>query len=191
MATPVKQFVRQSYRLISSNSPTVPLQGDDEKLAIRVLNQLLSSYASSGLLLTVAKTIQFALPAGQQEVTFGPTTTLPLPDVTEGRLAYITNAWLISEQVRYPLTPVQKTRFDNSYIYEPLSGVPLYSVYEQGTEISTVRLYPSGSKAYDFYLRGKFQTAVLTANDEIEAFPDYYELFLLLATARTVAPFKG
>ncbi len=57
MALTVREFCFQMYRLISASSPVVPLQGDDEKLAIRVLNQILNSYASSGLMTTIAKTV--------------------------------------------------------------------------------------------------------------------------------------
>lgn len=54
----VREFVFQSYRLINASNPTIPLHGDDEKLAISVLNQLMQSYASSGLMTTIAKTVQ-------------------------------------------------------------------------------------------------------------------------------------
>lgn len=53
----VRQFCHQMYRLINASNPTIPLHGDDEKLAIKVLNQLFSSYSSSGLMLTIAKTV--------------------------------------------------------------------------------------------------------------------------------------
>jgi hypothetical protein len=57
MAITVREFVYQMYRLISAGNPVIPLHGDDELLAIRVLNQLLQSYASSGLMTTIAKTV--------------------------------------------------------------------------------------------------------------------------------------
>lgn len=56
MAT-VRDFAFQCYRLISASNPTVPLHGDDENLLITVLNQLLEYYASTGLMLTIAKTV--------------------------------------------------------------------------------------------------------------------------------------
>jgi hypothetical protein len=56
MATTVRQFVFDMYRLITASTPTVPLHGDDENLAIRTLNRILANYASSGLLLTIAQT---------------------------------------------------------------------------------------------------------------------------------------
>lgn len=57
MATTVREFVFDMYRLITASSPTVPEHGDDQNLAIRTLNRILSNYASSGLLLTIAKTV--------------------------------------------------------------------------------------------------------------------------------------
>ncbi len=81
MASTVREFVFQMYRLITASNPTVPLHGDDEKLAIRVLNQILSNYASSGLLLTIAKTVTVSINSPVKEIWFvspsyvGPVTT--------------------------------------------------------------------------------------------------------------------
>lgn len=81
MALTVREFVYQMYRLITASNPTIPLHGDDEKLAIRVLNQLLQSYASSGLMLTIAKTVSVDINLPMKEILFtdpdyvGPSTT--------------------------------------------------------------------------------------------------------------------
>lgn len=73
MAYTVRDFCFQSYRLISAQNPTIPLGGDDEKLCIQVLNQLLSYYASNGLMLTIAKTVTVSVGNGQNQVIFTPT----------------------------------------------------------------------------------------------------------------------
>ncbi len=70
MAMTVREFVYQMYRLISASNPTIPLHGDDEKLAIRVLNQILHSYASSGLMLTIAKTVSVNVNLPIKEIWF-------------------------------------------------------------------------------------------------------------------------
>jgi hypothetical protein len=70
MAITVREFVFQMYRLISASSPTVPLHGDDEKLAVRVLNQILQSYASSGLMMTIAKTVSVDINLPIKEIYF-------------------------------------------------------------------------------------------------------------------------
>lgn len=79
MTLTVREFILQMYRLISASNPTVPLHGDDEKLALRVLNQILESYASSGLMLTIAKTVSVPVNLGIQQIVFTdptyPTTT--------------------------------------------------------------------------------------------------------------------
>lgn len=81
MASTVREFVYQMYRLISAGNPTIPLHGDDEKLAVRVLNQVLKSYASSGLMLTIAKTVSVDINLPVSDIYFtdpgytGPVTT--------------------------------------------------------------------------------------------------------------------
>lgn len=70
MASTVRDFIFQMYRLITASSPTIPLHGDDESLAIRVLNQILKNYASSGLLLTIAKTVTVPINLPVKEIYF-------------------------------------------------------------------------------------------------------------------------
>ena len=81
MATTVREFVFDMYRLITASTPTVPLHGDDENLAIRTLNRILLNYASTGLLLTIAKTATVDINLPVKEIYFtssnyiGPVTT--------------------------------------------------------------------------------------------------------------------
>lgn len=70
MASTVREFVYQMYRLITASSPTVSLHGDDEQLAIRVMNQVLRNYASSGLMLTIAKTVSVDINLPIKEIYF-------------------------------------------------------------------------------------------------------------------------
>lgn len=69
MAT-VRDFAFQCYRLINASNPTVPLHGDDEKLLIQVLNQQLQYYASTGLMLTIAKTVTVPINLGMKDIVF-------------------------------------------------------------------------------------------------------------------------
>jgi hypothetical protein len=81
MASTVREFIFQMYSLISASNPTVPLHGPDEQLAIRVMNQILRNYASSGLMLTIAKTVSVDINLPVKEIWFtepdymGPVTT--------------------------------------------------------------------------------------------------------------------
>ena len=83
MAFTVREFCFQMYRLISASSPVIPLHGDDEQLAIRVLNQLLQSYASSGLMLTIAKTVSVNINSPQKEIYFTDPTYSTTATLTE------------------------------------------------------------------------------------------------------------
>jgi hypothetical protein len=70
MSLTVREFCFQMYRLITASNPTIPLQGDDESLAIRVLNQIMNSYASSGLMLTIAQTVSANINLPLKEIWF-------------------------------------------------------------------------------------------------------------------------
>lgn len=191
MAQTVKQFIDQSYRLISANSPTVPLRSDDLQLGITVMNQLLSSFASTGLLLTIAKTVSKNLGIQQQYVTFGSPTDIPTPDFTDGRLANWDSAWLTLSGTVYPLIPMNRDQFLSYYKYDPLSGLPRFIITYPDTHIVSLRLYPSPSQVYEFSLRGKFQFPEYTSVDDLFNLPDYFNKFFLFAVARDIAFYKG
>jgi hypothetical protein len=70
MSYTVRDFAFQSYRLINAHNPTVPLHGDDQLLLIQVLNQLMQYYASTGLMLTIAKTVNVDINLGNFYVNF-------------------------------------------------------------------------------------------------------------------------
>ena len=70
MAYTFRDFAFQMYRLISASNPTTPLHGDDEKLCLQVLNQLMQSYAGNGQMLTIAKTVTCPINIGIHTVRF-------------------------------------------------------------------------------------------------------------------------
>ena len=190
MAT-VRDFVFQMYRLISASNPTTPLHGDDQELGIKVVNQLLQSYASTGLLITIAKEIAVPVAIGQTEVVCGPSTFAPTPDITLGRLANLDSAWLLLDGVTYPLIDESRDEFLASWKYDPLQGLPRFVIVFPDTQVVRIRLYPKPSQVYTFNLRGKFQLNEVTANDTMDSLPQYYQRYLLLAGAKDTAMYKG
>jgi hypothetical protein len=187
----VREFIRQSYRLINPGNPTQPLHGDDQQLAITVLGQLMEFYAATGLLLTIAKTASIPVFNNQSIVVVGPITAIPLPDITLGRLANLNSAWLELDGVTYPLIELSRDEFLASYKYAPLAGLPRFIIPFPDTDVVRLQLYPAPSQFFTFFLRGKFQLTDLTSNDDMSSLPGYYQRYLLLATARDVAMFKG
>jgi hypothetical protein len=190
-AQTAKEFVQDAYQLISANSPTVPLQGNDMSKGIHFLNNLLKFYSSSALLLTISKKITFQLQIGQQFVTFGDPSYLPLPNVTQGRLANLENAWLELDGVDYPLIDESRNVFFGSYKYEPQQGLPRFVIITNDTNLTTMQFYPSASQVYDVFVYGKFQLAYISENSDMSSLPQYYQRFLLFALARDLCFFKG
>jgi hypothetical protein len=190
MAT-VRDFCFQMYRLISSSNPVIPLHGDDQELAILVLNQLLQYYAATGLMLTIAKTVNVDLAIGQQNVIVGPSSFLPTPDLPFGRLANLDSAWLLLNGVTYPLIDESRDEFLASWKYDPLQGLPRFVIVFPDTEVVTLRIYPAPSQVFNFNIRGKFEFDTLTSNDTLDALPLYYQRFLLFAAAKDVCLYKA
>lgn len=261
----VREFVLQMYRLINASNPTSPLWGDDQKLAIRIMNQLLTSYATSGLLLPIARTLSVDINLGITEIWFtsedyptetiqtetvvlttaspsftvvngslynvgdevtgtgipalttilsivGNTITLTadatitgsstltfthdirLPNVAyikEGRLANLDNAWLLLSGVTYPLIDKSRDEYLAAWKYQPLQGLPRFIITFPQTKVVKAQLYPAPSQFYEFFIRGKFQKAILSANDTLEWLPDYFQMFFLYAVAKYTSKFKG
>lgn len=187
----VRQFCHQSYRLISASNPTVALHGDDEQLMITVLNQLLDSFASTGLLLTIATTVNIPLAIGQQQVVCGPATFVPTPDITNGRLANLDSAWLLLDGVTYPLIDQSRDVFLSSFKYDPLQGLPRFVIVYPDTNVVNIRIYPAPSQFFQFYMRAKFQLTNLNADSTLDGLPAYYTRFFLLAVAKDTSMYKG
>lgn len=190
-AQPVKQFVQDAYQLISASSPTVPLHGNDMSKGIQFLNELLKSYSSSSLALTIAKKVQFTVAIGQQYVTFGDPTYIPLPNVTEGRLSNLLDAWLELDGVTYPLIDESRNVFFGSYKYEPQQGLPRFIIITNETNLTRMQLYPSPSQLFTLFVYAKFEMPYLTQNDTMEGLPLYYYRYLRYALARELAYYKG
>lgn len=187
----VKEFIADSYQLVSASSPTVPLYGDDTSKGLKLLNRLLAQYSATGLNLTIAKHITFSLPIAQQEVTFGSPDYVPTPFVTEGRLANLQNAWLLLDGVTYPLIDESRNTFFASYKYDPQVGLPRFVIITNETDLTRMRFYPAASQVYEVNVYGKFQLEALTLNDDMSILPGYYIRFLQLALAKDIAIYKG
>ena len=187
MTQTVREFVNDSYRLISANSPTTPLHGNDQAKGIQFLNELIEYYSASGLLLTVPQEITFPLINGTQTVTFGDVGF----DVNIGRLANVSDAWLLLQGVTYPLSEVMDNDFFMSYKYAPLLGLPLYFVIQPQVNSTTMIIYPGASQGYELHVYGKFQPAPLTANSTMAGFPLYSIRFFKLALAKDLMLYKS
>jgi hypothetical protein len=187
----VREFVQNAYQLITANSPTVPLQGDDLQKGIQFLNELVKSYSSSSLLLTIAKEVSTVVIAGQQTITFGDPTYTPTPDVAIGRLSNLQNAWLELSGVTYPLIDESRNVFYGSYKYEPQLGLPRFCIITNDLNLTTMQLYPAPSQQYNVFIYGKFEMPYLTSNSDMSGFPLYYYRFLKFALARDLAFYKG
>lgn len=187
----VREFIKLSYRLINPSNPTQPLHGDDENLAIYLLNQLLQSYASTGLMLTIAKTVSIPVITGEGDIYCGAPDYVPTPQITEGRLANVNSAWLSLTGVSYPLIPISRDEFLASFKYEPLRGLPRLLIVYPETEVVRLQIYPAPSQEFQFNLRGKFQLTSLTSNDSMDSLPLYYMRYLQFALAKDVALYKG
>ena len=187
MVQTVRDFVNDAYQIISANSPTVSLHGNDLSKGVQFLNELLQSYSGTGDMITVPKEVSTTIVAGTTEVTYAASGA----DVNEGRLANLENAWLLLEGVTYPLQPVSESEFFYSYKYNPLLGLPIYVVFIPETDQTTLRLYPGASQSYDLYVYGKFQLADLTSNSTMVTLPSYQMRYLKLALARDLAIYKS
>ncbi len=187
----VKQFVTDSYQLISSNTPTVPLQGNDMLKGVQFLNQLLKHYSATGLMLTVAKQVDFTVSIGQSEITFADTAYTGTADIKVGRLANLADAWLTLQGVTYPLIIMNRDVFMGSYKYDPQLGLPRFVIIYNETHLTRLRIYPGPSQVYDLSVYGKFELSELTENDDMSSLPLYYQLFFQFAVGKYLAAYKG
>lgn len=183
----VREFVRDAYKIVSSNSPTAPLQGSDENYGIQFLNELMQYYSGAGLLLTVSEEIIFNILPGQSSVIFAQSGG----DINVGRLSAPSDVWLVLQNVTYPLIQVPEDSFFSSYKYQPLLGLPIYYVTQAMENATKMIFYPGPSQGYEVHVYGKFEKIALTSNSDMSAYPLYYIRFLKLALARELAIYKS
>lgn len=202
MAYTFRDFAFQMYRLISASNPTTPLHGDDENLCLLVTNQLLQHYASTGLMISIAKTVSASVNLGNDGVVFTapdynminyvPTPVLQNPvQIAEGRLANLNSAWLLLNGVTYPLIDKSRDNFLAAWKYDPLQGLPRFIITFPQNDIVGARIYPAPSQFFEFVCRGKFQLLDLNKDSDMSLVPQYYIRFLLFAGAREVCMYKG
>lgn len=191
MVQTVKQFITDAYQLVSANTPTVPLQGNDMLKGIQFMNQLLKHYSATGLMLTIAKQVNFTVAIGQSEITFADVNYPGVADVKVGRLANLADAWLSLENVTYPLTIENRDVFLSSYKFDPQLGLPRFVIVYNETDLTRLRIYPGPSQVYDLHVYGKFELSILGENDDMSSLPLYYQMFFQFAVAKYLAAFKG
>lgn len=191
MIQTTKQFIKDSYSLISASSPTVPLQGYDTFDGLNILNRLVRSFSDSALMLTIAQEVIYDLSIGQSNITFGAASYVPTPNVTQGRLANMQNAWLLLDGVTYPLVDESRNVFFASYKYDPQVGLPRFAIITNLVDLTNMRIYPGASQPYELHVYGKFELPDFTETSSMEALPGYYQRFLQLALAKDLAMYKG
>lgn len=191
MSQTVKEFISDSYQLVSASSPTVPLHGNDTFYGLSVLNRLIKAYSGTGLMLTIAKEVVYTLSINQQTVTFADPSYTPAADVQQGRLANMQNAWLLLDGVTYPLVDESRNVFLASYKYDPQVGLPRFAIIYNQTNLTTMRIYPGASQGYELHVYGKFEMSELDENSTMDDFPGYYIRYLQFALARELAFYKG
>ena len=187
MTQTVREFVSDAYQPISANSPTMPLYGNDQAKGIQFLNELMQYYSASGLLITVPTEVIINVIAGENEITFADSGAT----VNQGRLANVSDAWLVLQGVTYPLIEISDNEFFSSYKYAPLLGLPIYYIIQPYINSTKMILYPGPSQGYEVHIYGKFEKAELTANDTMVNYPLYYIRFLKLALTRELAIYKS
>jgi hypothetical protein len=200
----VNDFIQDSYQLITANSPTVPLQGNDLQKGIQFLNELIQSYGSDSLPLTIAKKIELTVQINQLFVTFADSGFVPPaawtgdshygtspPSYTEGRLTNLERAWLNLDGVDYPLIDEDRGVFFGSYKYFPQLGLPRFAIITNDLDYTTMQIYPGPSQQYTLFVYGKFSLPLITSGSTLDTLPLYYKRYLKTALARELAFYKG
>lgn len=187
----LREFINESYQLISASTPTVPLKGNDLSQGVRVINMLLREFSAAGLMLTIAKQVDTPILTGQGKITFGDPSYVPTPDVVQGRISNLLNAWITLNNVNYPLIVEKDTEFFSSYKYEPLTGLPRFIIMQPQTNLTLVQVFPAPSQAYLLSIYAKFELLAITVNQDMSQLPDYMYLFLQFALAKYLSFYKG
>ena len=190
-AQSVRGFLNNAYMLINPANPTQPLVGNNQSLGVQFLNEHVSAYSGTGLMITVAKQVDFTMSIGQQFVTFADANYLPAADIQVGRLANLQNAWLTLDGVTYPLVDESRNIFYDSYKYDPQEGLPRFVIIQNQTNVTSMRVYPSPSQVYNLSVYGKFELPNFDINGDMGELSLYFIRYLRLAVSKDFAYYLG
>jgi len=200
----VNEFVQDSYQLVTANSPTVPLQGNDMKKGVQFLNELIAFYSTDSLLLPIAQKIELTIQINQLFVTFADAGFVPpaswigdphygitLPSYSGGRLSNLERVWINLDGVDYPLIDEDRGVFFGSYKFQPQLGLPRFAIITNDLNYTTMQIYPGPSQLYTLFVYGKFEQPLLIEGGTMGNWPLYIIRFLKFALARELAYYKG
>jgi len=175
-------IINKAFHLTGAFTVEDKLEGPVIAEALDLLNELLASFAVSGLLLPVRNTITFSTSADKSIYTFGSSADY---DINTNQLIEITNCNIIEQNgITYPLRSMSSSMYYNSFLNRISYAMPRRYLLEQNPSYSKITFYPSPDRDYTVELQCKQHLSNLTESAKITQINVNYLRFLRYALAR-------
>lgn len=141
------------------------LSADEASDALETLNDMLSGWSNSNLLITAHTRESFNLTGGDGVYTIGTgqdfNTVAPL---------HIVSAFTRDQTIDYPMEPITDVEYDALVQKGDTSGRPYYWNYDNA---GTIRIYPIPNQSYELHILSEKPITTLLASDTLAFKPGW------------------
>lgn len=185
----VNEVIENAYKIIGEFSEDNPLTQDKTVDALKLLNQLLDSYASTPARIAYDSLLTFNLVIDQTDYIFSRAIGADVDSDKIIRIKYIT---LKNADVIYPVHLDPDEVFFNNIRDENRSHRPRNAYFQNQMEGSKLVFFTKPDVAYECTIKAKFIIDEVTLNTPLIQIPANYHRFLNYALAKELnSHFEG
>lgn len=186
LVTTSNDLIIGSFNLIAVYSPDDVPQDRDIHVGLNALNEILTSFASSGQFIPFRKKVTFPLNAGQQSYIISD--SVPA-DLVMSPMVELSECNINFNDVIYPCLVVPYSNIVNNARVSNLQSIPSTVYLQKYPNYSELFFYPSstGLISLTATIYGKFYLSVVDRFQELVDIPAYYIRFLKYELGRNLA----
>lgn len=182
----VNDIIVNSFYQIGELSPDEVPSASLISRGLYLLNDMLDSFAVSGIYIPFIRDLTFNLSAGKDIYTISNVVTA---DITYERLVALEYVNVKRDTVSYPVRVINRAELFNQTRVTDLPSRPTKVILERRDFFSQLQFYPVPQFDYECTIRGKFMFDKLELYDAIDEVPAYYYRFMRYALARELKSF--
>lgn len=177
-------IIIQAFNVIGISDPDERDNGKRVRNALFILNALINSYSQAAIYIPLTNVINFNTVPNKYIYTIANNDSAdiknpPLISIEYANLNYPDN------NITYPLDILNSTAvYSNPYMN--VKGRPREILLEQSKNQSTISLFPTPDRVYNFILRVKQILDKLEFVDVLDEIPESAQLFLIYALAKVL-----
>jgi hypothetical protein len=182
----VAQMITRSLRLIEALGAGETPTTDEYADALYVYNSMIDSWNNERLMLYYTEELTETLVNGDQTYTVG-----PAGDINATRPLAITGAFVVDNDIRYPVEIINKDAWDSIFDVTTTSSYPNFLFYDPQYPLGVINLFPVPSTTCTLHVDAKKQLTSFASTGTSLALPPGYQAMIEYNGAIWLAPEWG